>query len=182
MGIAEILSGKRVSVGEMLAQIDSIRRGLGSNISSLLADPAGHFGRSAARYGEENLPTRSDMSDYRSVMPQVRSEAEQKIMNLAMGMAGTTNVIKFPNVAMNNFHTSAKKMRDYMQAVGLDVPNFYTSKKIEPQLIWGAIDQQLGMDPAISRLSESTKAVGRKIWDEFDNSFKALKEVNSDPP
>ena len=85
MDIAETLSGKRVSVDEMLAQIDSIRRGLGSNISSLLADPAGHFGRSAARYGEENLPTRSDMSDYRSVMPQVRSEAEQKIMNLAMG-------------------------------------------------------------------------------------------------
>jgi len=85
MDIAEILSGKRMSVDEMLAQVDSIRRGLGSNISSLLADPAGHFGRSAARYGEENLPTRSDMSDYRSVMPQVRSEAEQKIMNLAMG-------------------------------------------------------------------------------------------------
>ena len=85
MDITEILSGKRMSVDEMLAQIDSIRRGLGSNISSLLADPAGHFGRSAARYGEENLPTRSDMSDYRSVMPQVRSEAEQKIMNLAMG-------------------------------------------------------------------------------------------------
>ena len=84
MDIAEILSGKRVSVDEMLAQIDSIRRGLGRNILATLTNPVGHFNQSAARYGEENLPTRSDMSDWRSVMPEVRNQAANKIMDLAM--------------------------------------------------------------------------------------------------
>ena len=61
MDIAEILSGKRMSVDEMLAQVDRIRRGLGRNIYSALSEPIGIAGITdggtldEARFGYGNI-------------------------------------------------------------------------------------------------------------------------------
>jgi len=73
------------NVNALLAWLDNKRRMVKNNLVDMGGDPLDYANRAVSRYAEENLPSRMDVADARSVMPGMGDEYQNKLAGLAMG-------------------------------------------------------------------------------------------------